>query len=206
MKKLIVGLFAALLTMAGLAAVPSPQASAACPYTGCVDTTTVLNGPTQGFRGDRLRFAVGVTAGDSIGTPRGSVRFKFVKADGPKRKKVTFEWNPEDVLKVIASNFEEGTPYKWIDFPQPNYNSASADMVMQGDKMVGMSMFNGYSFNERCVLSLGIVDQSVEVGDVLTLRWGEPDEIGDVVLFLLSDQARFVTGAILPVDGGYSSV
>lgn len=37
-------------------------------------------------------------------------------------------------------------------------------------------------------------------------RWGEPDEIGDVVLFLLSDQARFVTGAILPVDGGYSSV
>ncbi|MBS45166.1 MAG: hypothetical protein CMH83_18750 [Nocardioides sp.] len=85
MKKLIVGLFAALLTMAGLAAVPSPQASAACPYTGCVDTTTVLNGPTQGFRGDRLRFAVGVTAGDSIGTPRGSVRFKFVKADGPKR-------------------------------------------------------------------------------------------------------------------------
>jgi len=37
-------------------------------------------------------------------------------------------------------------------------------------------------------------------------RWGEPDEIGDVVLFLLSEQARFVTGAILPVDGGYSSV
>jgi NAD(P)-dependent dehydrogenase (short-subunit alcohol dehydrogenase family) len=37
-------------------------------------------------------------------------------------------------------------------------------------------------------------------------RWGEPDEIGDVVLFLLSNQARFVTGAILPVDGGYSIV
>jgi vanillate/3-O-methylgallate O-demethylase len=37
-------------------------------------------------------------------------------------------------------------------------------------------MFNGYSFNERCVLSLGVVDQSVQVGDVLTLRWGEPDD------------------------------
>ncbi len=92
------------------------------------------------------------------------------------RKKVTFEWNKEDVLKVIASGFEQGTPYKWIDFPQPNYASSSADMVMHGDKMVGMSMFNGYSFNERCVLSLGVVDQSVEVGDVLTLRWGEPDD------------------------------
>ncbi|MBT8409097.1 MAG: aminomethyltransferase family protein [Alphaproteobacteria bacterium] len=92
------------------------------------------------------------------------------------RKKVTFEWNREDVLKVISSGFEEGTPYKWIDFPQPNYASSSADMVMDGDNMVGMSMFNGYSFNERCVLSLGVVDSSVEVGDVLTLRWGEPEE------------------------------
>ena len=46
---------------------------------------------------------------------------------------------------------------------------------MQGDKMVGMSMFNGYSFNERCLLSLGVVDQSVEVGDVLEMVWGEPD-------------------------------
>jgi vanillate/3-O-methylgallate O-demethylase len=39
-----------------------------------------------------------------------------------------------------------------------------------------MSMFNGYSYNERCVLSLGVVDQSVQIGDVLTLRWGESDE------------------------------
>lgn len=94
------------------------------------------------------------------------------------RKKVTFEWNREDVLKVIASAFEDGTPYKWIDFPQPNYASSSTDMVMQGDKMVGMSMFNGYSFNERCVLSLGVVEQSVQVGDVLTLKWGEPETTG----------------------------
>jgi len=92
------------------------------------------------------------------------------------RKKVTFEWNAEDVLKVIASGFEDGIPYKWIDFPQPNYASSSADMVMQGDRMVGMSMFNGYSYNERCMLSLGVVDNSVEVGDVLTLKWGEPDD------------------------------
>ena len=97
--------------------------------------------------------------------------------DAPSnRKKVTFEWNKEDVLKVIASAFEEGTPYKWIDFPQPNYASSTADMVMSGDKMVGMSMFNGYSFNERCMLSLGVVSQDVQEGDVLTLRWGESDD------------------------------
>lgn len=94
------------------------------------------------------------------------------------RKKVTFEWNREDVLKVIASAFEEGTPYKWIDFPLSNYASTSADMVMRDGKMVGMSMFNGYSFNERCMLSLGIVDNEVEVGDVLTMKWGEPEQTG----------------------------
>ena len=92
------------------------------------------------------------------------------------RKKVTFEWNREDVLKVIASGLEDGTPYKWLDFPQPNYASSSADMVMNGDKMVGMSMFNGYSFNERCFLSLGVVSADVQEGDVLTLVWGEPDD------------------------------
>ncbi|MDB4031093.1 aminomethyltransferase family protein [Planktomarina temperata] len=98
--------------------------------------------------------------------------------DAPNRQKVTFEWNREDVLKVIASGLEQGTPFKWIDFPQPNYASSSADMVMQGDKMVGMSMFNGYSYNERCFLSLGVVAADVNIGDVLTLKWGEPENTG----------------------------
>lgn len=92
------------------------------------------------------------------------------------RKKVTFEWNAEDVVNVIASAFRPGEDhFKWIDFPQPNYASTSADKIMRDGKMVGMSMFNGYSYNERCMLSLGIVDADVEVGDVLTLVWGEPD-------------------------------
>lgn len=92
------------------------------------------------------------------------------------RKKVTFEWNREDVLAVMASAFEDGLPYKWIDFPQPNYASSSADMVMRDGQMVGMSMFNGYSFNERCFLSLGVADASVKIGEILTLKWGEPDD------------------------------
>ena len=34
-------------------------------------------------------------------------------------------------------------------------------------------MFSGYSFNERTMLSLGIVDPDVESGNEVTLVWGE---------------------------------
>ncbi|WP_420406858.1 SDR family oxidoreductase [Hoeflea sp.] len=34
-------------------------------------------------------------------------------------------------------------------------------------------------------------------------RWGEPDEISEPIAFLCSNLARFVHGAILPVDGGW---
>ena len=37
-------------------------------------------------------------------------------------------------------------------------------------------------------------------------RWGEPADIAGAVLFLCSDAARFVTGTILPVDGGYAAM
>ncbi len=34
-------------------------------------------------------------------------------------------------------------------------------------------------------------------------RWGEPSDVAGAVLMLLSDNAKFVTGTVLPVDGGY---
>lgn len=37
-------------------------------------------------------------------------------------------------------------------------------------------------------------------------RFGEPDEIGDVVAWLGSDLSSFVTGAVIPVDGGQTAV
>lgn len=34
-------------------------------------------------------------------------------------------------------------------------------------------------------------------------RWGRPDDIGGAVVFLCSDAAGFITGTVLPIDGGY---
>ena len=36
-------------------------------------------------------------------------------------------------------------------------------------------------------------------------RWGTPDDLGGPAVFLASDAARFITGTLLPVDGGYSA-
>ncbi|MFK7733673.1 MAG: hypothetical protein AB8B48_18785 [Pseudomonadales bacterium] len=97
--------------------------------------------------------------------------------DQPQRKKVTFAWNGDDVLKSYASLFQKDKPvHKFIDLPVSNYTSAGHDKVVNAQgETVGLSMFTGYSFNERTMLSLGVVDADVNEGDELTLYWGEPD-------------------------------
>ena len=47
----------------------------------------------------------------------------------------------------------------------------------------------GYDFQQR--LAIG--------------RWGDPDEVAKVVIFLSSDLASYVQGAMIPVDGGFLS-
>ncbi|MFM7567928.1 MAG: SDR family NAD(P)-dependent oxidoreductase [Betaproteobacteria bacterium] len=37
-------------------------------------------------------------------------------------------------------------------------------------------------------------------------RWADPAEIADPILFLCSDAARYMTGTVMAVDGGYMSV
>jgi vanillate/3-O-methylgallate O-demethylase len=93
----------------------------------------------------------------------------------PQRKRVTFVWNPDDLMSLIASNLAPGNelPFKMPDFPVLNYSAAPYDRVMRGDQVVGLSMWTTYSYNERAVLGVGIVDPGVALDDVLTLVWGE---------------------------------
>ncbi len=95
-------------------------------------------------------------------------------AQQPQRRKVTLEWSSEDAATILASLVApEGENYKFLDVPIANYASSSYDAVMRGGKVVGLSMFSGYTFNERRVLSLGVVDPDVQIGDELSLIWGE---------------------------------
>lgn len=94
-------------------------------------------------------------------------------AGSRQRKKVTFAWNAPDVLEVFTSLFEAGDPYKYIDLPLSNYASASYDRVLSGGNTVGLSMFTGYCYNERSMLSLGVVDADIAIGAEVGIVWGE---------------------------------
>lgn len=94
-----------------------------------------------------------------------------------QRRKATLAWNAEDMTKIFASLFDtEGPDYKYFDLPLANYGSSNYDAVVDADgRTVGLSMFTGYSYNERKGLSLATLDPNVPEGTELKVVWGEPD-------------------------------
>jgi vanillate/3-O-methylgallate O-demethylase len=94
-----------------------------------------------------------------------------------QRKKVTLAWNGEDVAKIFASLVDGSeVPYKFFDLPLANYASSNYDKVVDAaGGMVGMSMFTGYSYNEKTALSLATVSPEIPIGAEVKVVWGEPD-------------------------------
>jgi len=91
------------------------------------------------------------------------------------RKKVTLIWNGKDIARVAESLFDESRdPAKYIDLPLANYSTLPFDKVLKGGKLVGLSTYTGFSFNERRMLSLAVLDmEHAEIGTELTVVWGE---------------------------------
>lgn len=65
----------------------------------------------------------------------------------------------------------------------------------------------GYVLTEtlRDRIARGLLDHDLFAERTPVGRWGEPDEIARVVAFLASPASAFITGAVIPVDGGYSA-
>jgi vanillate/3-O-methylgallate O-demethylase len=92
-----------------------------------------------------------------------------------QRRKVTLAWNAADLGKLLASPVGPPPGYQFFDLPNANYGSSNFDSVVDADgKIVGLSMFTGYSANERCGLSLATVDPDVPIGAEVAVIWGEP--------------------------------
>jgi 3-oxoacyl-[acyl-carrier protein] reductase len=93
---------------------------------------------------------------------------------------------------------------------QANYAASKAGLVGLGRSLAREFASRGVTVN---VVAPGPVrtdmtdalsdDQRAAIGDAVPLgRFGEPDEVAAVIRFLASDEAGYVTGALIPVDGG----
>jgi vanillate/3-O-methylgallate O-demethylase len=96
------------------------------------------------------------------------------QVDTPGREKVTLVWDAADVLEIFASLLREGETYKFFDLSMPYWSVFHYDAVRDGAETVGVSKYFGYTYNERSVLSLALVDPAYsEPGTEVTVVWGE---------------------------------
>ncbi len=93
--------------------------------------------------------------------------------DRQEHRKVTLVWNGDDTADDLRSLFRQGEISKYIDLPLANYATLPYDKVVSGGKTVGISTYTGYTYNERAVISLAIVDKGLAEGSEVTVVWGE---------------------------------
>jgi NAD(P)-dependent dehydrogenase (short-subunit alcohol dehydrogenase family) len=63
----------------------------------------------------------------------------------------------------------------------------------------------GLTLSERIVARGGNAGQTAMKERLLSRRFAEPYEVADAVVYLASDAASYITGTVLPVDGGFSA-
>jgi len=118
--------------------------------------------------------------------------------DNNHRRKVTLAWNSDDVVAAFATMFKKGEHAKFMDLPLSNFANSSFDALMGGGKVVGLSMFSGYSYNERSMLSLGTVDSDIAIGTEVELLWGESPRTGKTTVEPYSTQVK-IRARVSPV-------
>jgi NAD(P)-dependent dehydrogenase (short-subunit alcohol dehydrogenase family) len=83
------------------------------------------------------------------------------------------------------------------------------DELEVGERVSGKVRF-ALRVPDADAMAARLIDGAPEMGDMIAAmhpigRTGKPEEIGDAVTWLLSDQASFVTGVSMPVDGGLTA-
>ncbi|MET7571223.1 3-oxoacyl-ACP reductase FabG [Streptomyces sp. NPDC005492] len=95
---------------------------------------------------------------------------------------------------------------------QTNYAASKAGLIGFGRSLAREIGSRGITVN---IVSPGLTDTAMAgalpkkrvekiIGDVPLGRIGKPEEIASAIAFLASEEAAYVTGAVVPVDGGIS--
>ena len=99
---------------------------------------------------------------------------------------------------------------------QINYSAAKGGVISMSKSMARELARNNICVN---VISLGIVPtdmsekittdeklKEIYMNRILLKRFGETEELTPAFVFLASDEANYITGQLLPVDGGYGMI
>lgn len=126
-------------------------------------------------------------------------------------------------IKYVAPKMIEASGGKIVNissiaglqgYVAPAYTAAKGGVISLTKILVGE--FAPYKININtvcpgfCATPLNEAVRKTEVGEMIRQkipwgRYGTPEDIATATLFLASEEADYITGAILPVDGGLSS-
>jgi 3-oxoacyl-[acyl-carrier protein] reductase len=108
------------------------------------------------------------------------------------------------IINVSSISGKVGNP------GQTNYSAAKAGMIgltKAAAKEVGFAGVRVNAIQPGLINSPMLADmpekvQESRLGEIPLGRFGEPDEVADVVIFLASDMSRYMTGTVLEISGG----
>jgi 3-oxoacyl-[acyl-carrier protein] reductase len=99
---------------------------------------------------------------------------------------------------------------------QINYSAAKGGVISMTKSLARELARNNICAN---VISLGIVTtdmsekittdeklKEIYMNRILLKRFGEPEDIAPSFVFLASDEASYITGQLIAVDGGYGMI
>jgi NAD(P)-dependent dehydrogenase (short-subunit alcohol dehydrogenase family) len=98
----------------------------------------------------------------------------------------------------------------------PAYSAAKGGVIALSRQVALDYAAEGIRVNSVCpgptrterlagIVDSGDVDESLLIGNVPLGRWAQPSEIASVIAFLGSDDASYMTGAAIVVDGGQTA-
>ncbi|MER7692458.1 aminomethyl transferase family protein [Streptomyces sp. NPDC097610] len=94
----------------------------------------------------------------------------------PALNKVTLRWNPEDTAGLLTEMLTPGgKDVRALHLPcMADKLDLHFDRISNGGTdIAGNSAYTAYTPNERAVLSIALVDSSVEIGEEIVIHWGE---------------------------------
>jgi len=141
---------------------------------------------------EQFDFVMGVHLGGAFNVTKAAEQ--FLPDDGTGR-----------ILNVTSAAGLTGT------IGQANYGAAKAGIIGLTKSLAKELARRQITVNALAPLAATAMTETVRTNDKLAAkqlariamgRWASPDEIGPSFVFFASDAASYITGQILPVDGG----